>query len=447
MSRDRINMTLAVCLLAVLSILTCRSLSASSGSGITVEKKLHMKSGFVRAMGYTSHTKPILRETINAGRRKLIRVSEDNGKTWTVIGEDNWRQKRGDRTARRDAGNIHIDPNNGILIQFFSEKEYGPRGGYGSFGPGVDGTPLQARTGKIVYRFSRDEGKTWTPMKQLIQKGPDYDKVHWADGIYYGKNMGYFGELMRVTQTRDGALIVPIYFYYLGEDGKMVKYADRFGEVIWPVIASATFRGEWREDLSDIDWEMSNHVTSPEHLSFGLDEPAVAEMNDGTLMMVMRGCSTARQTMTGVKFFAISRDGGRTWGPAVPLTYPDGSFVHSPASVPNLFRCSKNGKVYLIANILPEPCRMSDPRYPLKIVEIDQKYFWAIPETETVIADRQEHHPKFVRFSNWQRIEDRETGNPVIYMTEDKIDRLFDDVFLGGTYERDSYRYEIKVPD
>ncbi len=38
-------------------------------------------------------------------------------------------------------------------------------------------------------------------------------------------------------------------------------------------------------------------------------------------------------------------------------------------------------------------------------------------------------------------------GNPVIYMTEDIIDRLFEDVFPGGTFVPDSYRYEINVPD
>ena len=359
-------------------------MSEQSGTGITVEKTLHMEDACVLAMAYTSQTKPTLKETVlDSNHKKLIRVSEDNGKTWTVTGEDNWEEKRGERTTRRDPGNSHIDTNNGILIQFFAEAEYGPEGGNESFGPGEDGTPLDARTGKIFYHFSKDEGKTWTPMKQLIQSGADYDETHWADGIYYEKNMGFFGNLMRVTQTRDGALIVPIGFYYLDEDGQMIKWPDRFGEVIWPIMACATFRGKWRDDLSDIDWEMSNHLTISEHLCRGLGEAAVVEMDDGALMMIMRGGSTARQTLPGLKFFSISRDGGRTWGPVVPLTYPDGSFVHSPSSVHNLFRCSKNGKVYLIANILPEQCRMCDPRYPLKIVEIDQKYFWAIPETET----------------------------------------------------------------
>ena len=94
----------------------------SGDSGIVVEKTLHKKDAFVLAMAYTSPTKPILRETVQEGLRefngkKLIRVSRDNGKTWTVTGEDNWEEKRGDRTARRDAGNTHVDPNHGIMMR------------------------------------------------------------------------------------------------------------------------------------------------------------------------------------------------------------------------------------------------------------------------------------------------------------------------------------------
>jgi hypothetical protein len=284
-------------------------------------------------------------------------------------------------------------------------------------------------------------------MKRLIQHGTGYDETRWADGIQYEKNSAYFGELMRVTPLSDGSLIVPIWFFRTDESGQLIKWPDRFGDVIWPIVASATFRGTWREDGSDLDWDMSNHVTIEQHLARCLEEPSVAEMDEGALMMVMRAGTSALQTMPSVPFFCVSRDGGKTWGPAVPLTYPDGGFVYAPGSYANFFRSSKNGRVYLIANILPKPTRGADPRYPLKIVEIDQKYFWPLRDTETVIADREDRHPQYVRFSNWQRIEDQETGNPVLYMTEDKIDKLFDPYFPGGQIIPDAYRYEIVLPE
>ena len=418
---------------------------AQACTGIVVEKTLHEKDAFVRSMGYLSPEKPILREAIELGDKFVYRVSEDNGKTWKVTGDAQWEEKRGECTAERRGPVLHYDPNQKVLIEFVTEQVYGPEGDYPGFTPNVDATPLQSRTGRIFYHFSRDEGKSWAEYKQLIQAGSQFDDKHWAEGIYYEKNAASFDELLRVTQLRDGTLVIPVHLIYLDTDGKLVKHADRFGEFIWPREACATFVGRWKKDGSDIDWEMSNIVDPPAHVSAGVCEPAVAEMENGNLMMLMRGGTCAWESIPSVKLFTVSKDGGRSWGPPVPLTYPDGSFVYSPASCSNLFRCSKNGKVYAIANILPEPTRQSDPRYPLKIVEIDQDYFWALPETETVIADREPRHSSGVRFSNWQRMEDQVTGNPVIYLTEAMIDTVIPST--DGVLIPDAYRYEMVVPD
>lgn len=420
------------------------------GKAIVVEKTLHMENAFVQSIAYTSRSKPVLVETVTvegtitvgSEGKTLIRISEDNGKTWRTKGEVGPEKKKvvGNKTYCQSRPRYYFDRRQGMQVEFVSRYEMIPDQDY-SFGPDPETEPLHSRTGRTYYRISKDEGKTWGPEKQLIQKGADYDEIHWAEGIYYEKNTA---SLYPEITLRDGTIIFPVMFPRLDKDGKTVKFADRFGDVIWPSMTVASFRGCWREDLSDIDWEMSNHVSVPEYMSHGLEEPQIAELDGGKLMMIMRGSAAAWQVMPSVKFFCISKDGGRTWGPAVPLTYPDGSFVYSPSSFPNLFRSSKNGKVYVIANILAEATRQSDPRYPLRIAEVDQKYFWVLPETVTVIEDREERHPRFVRFSNWQRIEDRETGNPVIYMTEARIDEIIPDT--EGTMILDSYRYEMKLP-
>ncbi|MDO9464417.1 MAG: sialidase family protein [bacterium] len=413
--------------------------------GIVVEKTLHMKNAFVSSMGYTSLSKPILQETIKIDGKDLIRISEDNGKTWKMEGEWSGEKKIGNRMIIRGETNYYLDSDHGLLVDFYSVWEQKIDQDY-SFGPDATGELLQLQTHRIFYRFSKDDGKTWGKERQLIQKGDRYDKIHWADGIWYGKNSGRFDSGLRVISLQDGTLIMPVLFHPVDNNGQLIRRADRFGFTVWPYEAVACFRGRWKQDGSDIDWEMSNHISVPEYMSRSLDEPAVAEMSDGTLMMVMRGECGPLQAMTAAKFFSISRDKGKTWGPAVPLTYPDSSLIHSPGSLPNLFRSSKNGKVYLIANILPSPTRHCDPRYPLQIAEIDQTYFWVKPETVTIIENRKKRHPKFVRFSNWQRIEDRETGNPAIYMTEARIDAIIPDP-IKGTIIPDSYRYEIKLLD
>ncbi len=423
--------------------------------GIVVEKKLHLKNAFVNSLAYVSLSKPVLREHVTVEGKELIRVSPDNGKTWTVEGEGNYisftnpaleedvsKKKKGEKISESWTPRYILDRKQKVLIAFFKRNERMSGEAFAEFAPGAKANCLEFRTYRTFYCFSKDEGKTWSSEKQLIQKGGNYNETHWAEGISYEKNGGWS---MWPVQLKDGTILLPVCFDQLDKQGERVKIPDRFGEAVWSPEVTATFQGRWKRDGSDIEWEMSNHLTVPEYMSFALTEPAVAELDGGKLMMVMRGNATARQTMPGVKFFSISQDRGKSWGPAVPLTYPDGSFVNSPASFPNIFRSSKNGKVYLIANILPGPARQADPRYPLQIAEVDQKYFWVLPETVTVIEDREERHPKFVRFSNWQRIEDRQTGNPVIYLTEAPIDSILPNT--EGTIIPDSYRYEMKLPD
>jgi len=421
-------------------------------SPIRVEKTLHHRHAHVSAMAYTSLTEPVLTERIWTGMtdpgnwetgRLLRRRSTDNAQTWETVAEEPFEEPYGDRVLRWCQPVYHLDPN-GLLVEFANRYEWWADRDDTDFGPNAVTDYLPMRTGRIFYRLSGDEGETWGAWQQIIQNGPQYEAVHWAEGLTYERNAASFSELHRVVQLADGSLLLPIGVTLLDEQGELLRWPDRFGDVIWPVEACACLIGRWREDLSGLQWEMSDIVTTPEYMSRCLSEPAVAEVDGGRLMMLMRGASGARQALSGVKFFAISKDGGRHWGPAVPLTYPDSSHVHSPGSLPNLFRSAKNGRVYVIANILPRPCRHSDPRYPLAIAEVDPTYFWVLPETVTSIADRQPDHPQYIRFSNWQMLEDRATGDPAVFMTEALADAI-----LPGTPGRfipDAYRYDIRLP-
>lgn len=422
---------------------------SSSKDRITVKKTLHVKDAEVIFMAYMSPARPLLTETLLLrGKREgeiIRRVSKDSGRNWVETGSAIWEEQRNDRLVTRTAAALHSIEDAGVLVEFLNESEARLNEGI-TFGPEA-GTHeyLEYRTNRILYRFSHDEGKSWSAVKQLVQKGKRYDAVHWAEGVWHGKNSAWISPATRPIRLRDGVLLLPVYCFRLDENGAFLRWPDRFGDVTWPAVGAACFRGEWNTKRCDFDWEMSSLVTAPEYVTRELDECEIAEVDDGKLMMIIRGNASAWQSISGVKFFAISRDEGRTWGPPVPLTYPDGSFAHSPASLPNLFRSSKNGKLYLIANIVPEICRQADPRYPLVIAEVDPKYFWVLPETVTVIENRQPHHPNGVRFSNWQRIEDRKTRNPVIFMTEAGYDSVFPNT--KGTISPHSYRYEIILPD
>ncbi len=427
-----------------------------SKNRITINKTLHMKDAQVTYMAYMSSSKPILAENLALyGKRKgqvMRRVSEDNGKSWSVLPESEKgyllgtnSERRGNRLAARSTAATYLMADVGILVEFLAEVESAV-GEQMSFGPeAATQDHLEFRTGRIFYRFSRDEGRSWSDVRQVIQKGKGYDAVHWAEGVWYGKISVYPTGMTPPIRLSDGALLFTVYVWCLDEKGGLSTRVDRFGDMIWPTSAAASLRGEWNKARGDFDWQISSFVTAPEFVARGLDESEAAEVDGGKVMMIIRGGACGWQSFPGVKFFAISKDGGRTWGPPVPLTYPDGSFANSPASFLNFFRSSKNGKLYVIANIVSEPCRMADPRYPLVIAEVDPKYYWVLPETVTAIEDRQKGQSNRIRFSNWLRIEDRKSGNPVIFMTAGRVEAIIPGT--PGVILPHSYRYEIKLPD
>lgn len=55
-----------------------------------------------------------------------------------------------------------------------------------------------------------------------------------------------------------------------------------------------------------------------------------------------------------------------------------------------------------------------------------------------------EGQPDVVRFSDWQRIEDQETGNQLIYMTAARADACMPG--SPGEIQSHAYRYEITLP-
>lgn len=418
----------------------------STSDDIKIHKTLHHRDAFVQSVDYTALSAPVLTQTITVDGKisvgsegkTLVRRSEDNGGTWCETGE--WHASLS-KTVRRYKPMYLCVPEQGALLEFFNVYEIGPGGDYVSFGPANEGMPRQARTCRVFYRVSRDEGRTWSADQQVIQHGGGYDAVNWADGLQYERNSGF---AMPPKRLRDGTIAVPICVNIVGADGGMVARTDRFGEKKWPVEGVALLRGHWSAG-GDLRWSLSTCITVPEYMSYGLTEPAVAEMNGDRLMVVMRSICGPRQALPSVKFFAISEDGGATWSEPVPLTHPDCSYVYSPGSYLNFFRSDKNDRVYLITNILPGPTRSGIPRYPLNIVEVDRDFLWALPWTATVIQEREPRHSKLVRFSNWRGYEDRESGNPVIFMTEDRADTILPDP-EDKPLISDAYRYEIDLP-
>jgi hypothetical protein len=212
---------------------------------------------------------------------------------------------------------------------------------------------------------------------------------------------------------------------------------------------SACLIGTWRDD-GWVDWELSAYATvlKPYSVQGGV-EPGLALLRDGTLLMTMRVLAhqeTAPLGISGTRYFVTSRDLGKTWSIPEPFRFDDGQILNAPACMGQLYRSGKNGRLYLIDNILDRPVFGHDPRYPLRIVEVDEATLRLKRDTLTTIETRDEGRgqSEAIRFSNWARYEDRETKNLVLFITG-----------CPGNIGRHetcgvpphSFRYEIEFPE
>jgi hypothetical protein len=115
-------------------------------------------------------------------------------------------------------------------------------------------------------------------------------------------------------------------------------------------------------------------------------------------------------------------------------------------SLAYVFRSTKNGRLYIITNILDKPTIGCDPRTTLQMAEIDMAALRVLPETVMVKETRPSAagQPENIRFSNWRRYEDRVTKNIILVMTGGPGD-------VGRSESCEvpphSCRYEIVLPE
>jgi len=409
-----------------------------------IERPNILEEAVVRSIGYVSGKANVLQECVSFGGQRryyfrvnrisdhgyapspaMIRRSEDNGRTWQEVGP---RQEilplHGKWRLWVEEPNYILRPGTETVAQMYATRE-----NLTDLLPWDQGSPFAVTT-LLWTRISHDAGRTWGEPEQVVMEGPEFNPRHWAPGVWYGRNSAA-SEGVEPVFLPDGRFILPVF----------VPVPDQPHQ--WQ---SGGIIGQWRPDGGGIGWRMTATATvGKDGSNCGGDEPSIALLEDGRLFMSMRVRVDPNDgtSIPSGKFYAVSDDLGESWSAPQLFRYDDGEQVYCPACLAHVFR-GRNGRLYIITNILDKPTYACDPRTKLQIAEIDRQTFRIIRSSVTIIEQRQPGQNDLVRFSNWRRYEDRKTGHVMLYMSACPGNE--------GRHENchcppHSYRYEIILPE
>lgn len=336
------------------------------------------------------------------------RRSRDNGRTWSAPVEQKTGERRPEGMFRRQPRTIYADPKSGRTIEFWVEGIL----------PTDD--PLEGmRQWNIRYRTGGAES-------QLIHEGAEFNARHPLPGVYTGRTCVMLGDVSSVPITLpDGTILLPAIVTPLeGNLGGGYTYTD-----------ALVLHGRWHG--TRLLWRAGDPVKGdPARSTRGMDEPTLALLPGGRLLMVMRGSNDRKPNLPGYRWFSTSTDGGWRWTAPAPWTYTDGSPFYSPSAASQLLRHS-NGRLYWLGHITAANPRGNRPRYPFCVAEVDPSSGLLLRDSVLPIADRLPSEPENLAITGAYSREDRETHEIVVHMTP----------MVSGSdgFAGDAVRYAVRV--
>lgn len=372
--------------------------------------------------------------------KSACRWSDDNGQSWS--GATAWCPSVASpgEVLRRHYRNVYVCPKSDRAVLFYNEARL-PK----------DQVAGWYTHGTLRYAVSEDGCQSFLVDEPVMDHRPPHSPDHPIPGVWTGRNAIMLGDhTCEALAMDDGSLLVAPSITPMGEDGRYLNPYNMLG-----FFEVTVLRGKWQDDLQ-IKWEKIGSVPGDAAYSTrGMDEATLAHLNDGRLLMVMRGSNDRggkaadRFALPGYRWFSTSHDDGTTWSEAAPWTYDDGEAFFSPASCSQLV-AHPSGRLFWIGNIVPQNPWGNLPRSPLQIGEVDRTTGRLIRKSVTVIDERQPGESEVSMFSNFNARVDLATSEITL-----NLSRSFTRPVPGQTptpydwgvldYTSDAFLYRISI--
>lgn len=381
---------------------------------------------------------------------RVVCYSEDNGRTWGA--EEN--MYAGDFIASPDGSweilnfDIYADVYNPIhrhFVDFRIERIFkgGRKAAYVEFFE----KGRQGFSDHCYLLVRREDGGGITSDFVQYEQGSEFNPENPLDTSYFSKNTGWCS-IPHITKNGDVLFIlsapVSACCRILGSDVQEIFPSNP--DIMCGMIIC---RGKWNGKNYDLTFSRPV-IISDLQSSRGMDEPTIAELGSGRILVVFRGSNVKSEDWNtriepgapGFKWYCYSDDGGKTFIQPMPWRFDDGEVIYSSATVSHFIRIAGNKKLYWVGNITDHRVNGNYPRWPLQIVEVDEKYGTAKKESLTVIDTRRDWESEMVQLSNFSMLEDRETGNIELRLV--KLGQFEGD---DSIYRAETWKYRICFND
>ena len=342
------------------------------------------------------------------------RTSRDYGRAWSTPAARRTSKRIPDGMWRCHPRACYLDPASGRFLEFWVEGVL----------PNDD--PLEGMREWNIF-YSIDGGGA----HQVVQEGAEFDARHPLPAVYTGRNCIMLGDVASLPLSLpDGTILLPAITTPLAPDGGLYNPTGGY-----TYTDAVVLHGRWHGRR--LTWRAAEPVKGdPARSTRGMDEPTLARLADGRILMLLRGSNAGRASLSGWRWVSYSSDGGWHWTTPEPWTYSSGQPFFSPSACSQLLRHS-NGKLYWLGHIAPSNPRGNSPRYPVVLGQVDEASGLLIHESVIAIDDRHPGDDEILMIYPPFAREDRQTREIAVHLS-----RLF--AFREG-WKGDALLYRVAV--